>query len=141
MDKLEDVASDLISNIEGYQQLLTTLSIGVSAGAFALLSQIIFHNAQNENRIYLRCTWLIFLAIVSHFISIIFGVMTKSVLVSSVPALHTIQWGSNSATTYLKDAGLGSIMTWSMFQVLAFGVGMVLLLVVLLFNTHQLRQR
>ncbi|AID32436.1 hypothetical protein MCHK_4635 [Mesorhizobium huakuii 7653R] len=138
---MEDVASDLIGNIEGYQQLLTTLSLGISAGAFALLSQIIFHNAQNHDRILLRHTWLVFCAIGAHFVSIVFGVMTKSVLVSSVPALHAISWGAESATYYLKAAGLENIMLWSMMQVLSFGIGMLLLFLVLVLNTHQLRQR
>ncbi|RUW70902.1 MULTISPECIES: hypothetical protein [unclassified Mesorhizobium] len=138
---MEDVASDLISNIEGYQQLLTTLALGVSAGAFALLSQIIFHNAQNENRVLLRHTWLIFSAIGANFTSIVFGVMTKSVLVSSVPALHALKWGSDSATSYLNAAGLGNIMFWSMMQVLTFGIGMVVLFVALLLNTRLLHQR
>ncbi|RWQ33622.1 MAG: hypothetical protein E5Y88_27305 [Mesorhizobium sp.] len=138
---MQDVASDLIGNIEGYQQLLTTLSLGVAAGAFALLSQIIFHNAQNQDRVFLSHTWLVFCAIGAHFASIVFGVMTKSALVSSVPALHAISWGAESATYYLKEAGLGNIMLWSMMQVLAFGLGMLLLFFVLLLNTHQLRQR
>ncbi|MER9414768.1 hypothetical protein NKI95_02085 [Mesorhizobium sp. M0306] len=138
---MQDVASDLIANIEGYQQLLTTLSLGVSAGAFALLCQIIFHNAQNDNRIFLKRSWLVFAAIVAQFFSIVFGVMTKSVLVSAVPALHAIAWGSKSATVYLKDAGLENIMNWAAMQVVFFGIGMLLLLVVLLSNTHQLRNR
>jgi hypothetical protein len=126
-----DVASDLITNIESYQQLLTTLSLGVAAGAFALLSQIIFHNSQNSSKIHMKSAGWIFVAIACHLGAIVFGVFTKSALVSSVPALHAIQWGSHSATKYLSEEGLGHIMVFSMLQISAFAIGMGVLFFVL----------
>lgn len=137
---MEGVASDLISNIEGYQQLLTTLALGVAAGAFALLSQIIFHNAQHPEKIALNATWLVFVAIFVLLLSIGAGVMTKSTLVSSVPALHAIEWGDSSATTYLKAAGLSRILMWASAQIVSFGVGAILLFLVLLLNMKLLKK-
>lgn len=137
---MEGVASDLISNIEGYQQLLTTLALGVAAGAFALLSQIIFHNAQHAEKIVLNATWLVFVAIFVLLLSIGAGVMTKSTLVASVPALHKIEWGASSATVYMKEAGLSRILTWATAQIVTFGVGAVLLFVVLLSNMKLLKK-
>ncbi|WP_086996932.1 hypothetical protein [Rhizobium sullae] len=136
---MSDVASDLITNIESYQQLLTTLSLGVAAGAFALLSQIIFHNSQNTTKISMAATNCVFVAIFCHLLAILFGVLTKSALVASVPALHAINWGSGSATKYLSDTGLGHIMWFSMLQVFSFGAGMVVLFYVLWRNMHLLR--
>lgn len=136
---MAETASDLISNIEGYQQLLTTLSLGVAAGSFALLSQIMFHNAQHSQKVSLAAMPLVFLAMFSQMVAILCGVFTKSALVSSVPALHAIDWGSESAMVYLKAAGLDHIAFWSMMQILAFVTGIVLLFVVLILNRGMLR--
>ncbi len=138
---MENVASDLISNIEGYQQLITTLSLGVAAGVFALLSQIIFHNAQNSHKISLSWTPLILVAVAFYLLAILFGVFTKSALVSSVSVLHGIEWGSEFATVYLRQAGLTHIMLCAMLQIGAFGVGTLLLFVVLVRNSYLLRPR
>jgi len=136
---MSDVASDLISNIESYQQLLTTLSLGVAAGTFALLAQIMFHNAQSSTRISLNATGWVLGAIGLHFGAILFGVGTKSALVSSVPALHAIKWESESATKYLSEADLSHIMLFSSLQVLAFALGIAALIFVLFRNLHLLR--
>jgi hypothetical protein len=136
---MDAVASDLISNIEGYQQLLTTLSLGVAAGVFAVLVQIMFHNSEHDQKLKLRWSWLLLVGVVVELLAIGFGVATKSALVSSVPALHVVPWSSASATTSLQAAGLGGIMFWSLLQVSAFFIGIVLLFVVLLRNIKLLR--
>lgn len=129
-----DTASDLIANIEGYQQLLTTLSLGVAAGTFAFLTQIIFHNSQGGSHVGLKCPWLGLMAIIIHFVSIIFGVLTKSALVSSVPKLHTLVWDARSATDILKEADLGHITSFAFWQIMSFALGMLPLLALLFVN-------
>lgn len=137
---MADIASDLISNIEGYLQLLTTLSLGMCAGTFALVIQVIFHNADNSVApVRLKAISLVIVAIVLLLFSIGCGIATKSVLVSAVPAIHAIQWGKDSAVVYLEDACLGAIINWAMAQVGFFILGVVALAVVLIANLRLLR--
>ena len=134
-----DVASDLIENIEGYQQLLTTLSLAVSGGIFALLIQILIHNASNSTKVRLKSEWIILAAVALHLLSIGFGIFTKSALVASVPALHAIQWGTGSATEVLTTAGLDQIAFWATCQVILFFLGTAILFIFLICNRGALR--
>lgn len=136
---MAEVASDLIGNIEGYQQLLTTLSLGICAGTFALVTQVIFHNAANAARVQLSGLSLIMAAVIALVLSILAGVATKSVLVSSVPAMHAIAWSDQSATTQLAAAGLGGLMTFASLQIALFLVAILCLGFALLANLRLLR--
>lgn len=139
---MDDVASDLITNIEGYQQLLTTLSLGVCAGVFALVTQIVFHNVQNQSsRVFVNASGLLIVAVVFHLVAIGFGVATKAALVASVPALHQIKWTDESATATLATEGLSGITTSATWQIFFFALGMLTLLVVLICNLKHLTQR
>jgi len=133
-----EVASDLITNIEGYQQLLTTLSLGISAGAFALIVQILFHNTSNSNKVNLEWKGGIIWGVGIHLISVLAGIATKSSLVSSVPALHKIEWGGSSAATYLQTAGLQHISYFSIGQIVLFIIGTGMLFLVLVKNARLL---
>lgn len=135
---MAEVASDLITNIEGYQQLLTTLSLGISAGAFALITQILFHNAAHPTGVILHWKWLMISGVTAHLLAVLAGVATKSALVSSIPALHKIVWGGESAATYLQDAHLEHIQTFALAQVALFILGTVLLFTVLVRNVRSL---
>jgi hypothetical protein len=136
-----DVASDLISNVESYQQLLTTLSLGISAGAFAMVTKVVFHNATEDRKIVLKAPFIIFVGITIEFLSICFGIATKSALVSSVPALHAISWGSSSATEYLRANGLSHISVFAGLQIVFFAVGVIVLLSLMLVNWRMVRGR
>ncbi|ANK91537.1 MULTISPECIES: hypothetical protein [unclassified Rhizobium] len=135
---MAEVASDLIANIEGYQQLLTTLSLGISAGAFALIVQILFHNTSNSNRVNLCWKWGLVAGVGIHLFSVLAGIATKSALVSSVPALHKIEWGGSSAATYLQAAGLEHISYFAIGQIVLFAVGTAVLFAVLIRNVRLL---
>ncbi|MGO7861665.1 hypothetical protein ACC676_08640 [Rhizobium ruizarguesonis] len=136
---MADVASDLIANIEGYQQLLTTLSLGIAAGAFALIVQVLFHNASNpNNKVNLLWKWWLVAGVGCHLFSVLAGIATKSALVSSVPALHKIDWGDASAATYLQAAELGHISCFATGQIILFILGTALLFAVLIRNIRLL---
>ena len=137
---MNDIASDVIGNIESYQQLLTTLSLGIVAGVFALLMQVIIHNASETNTsIEIKRSSLLIIGLVIQIISILCGVLTKSALVSSVSSLHQIQWGKGSVVEYINDAGLKSILIFAQLQVILFLVGIIVLCITLLFNWKLIR--
>ncbi|TCU15103.1 hypothetical protein [Rhizobium sullae] len=135
---MAEVASDLITNIEGYQQLLTTLSLGIAAGAFALIIQVLFHNASDAEKVNLHWKWGLVAGVAGHLFSVLAGIATKSALVSSVPALHKMDWGEASATTYLQAAGLGHIPLFAAGQITLFVLGTALLFAVLVRNVRLL---
>lgn len=135
---MAEVASDLITNIEGYQQLLTTLSLGIAAGAFALIVQVLFHNASNANSVNLHWKWGLVTGVGIHLFSVLAGIATKSALVSSVPALHKIVWGDSSAATYLQAAGLEHISWFATGQIILFIIGTASLFAVLVRNVKVL---
>ncbi len=129
-----DAASDLISNIQSYQQLLTTLGLGVSAGAFALATQVIFHNAKENRKIILRTPVLIPIGIFLEFVSILFGILTRGALVASIPALHSITWGTDSATEQIKTSGFGQIALFSELQIVFFAFGVIAIVALMIVN-------
>lgn len=136
---MPEVASNVISSIESYQQHLTTLSLAVIAGAFALLFQIIIHNTKEPTSISLRYPWLILAGIGILFASIAFGELTKSVLVSSIPTLHHLNWSDESAVAIINRAGLGLIMKFAALQVITFLVGILMMIFVLIINWRLVR--
>lgn len=138
---MSEVASDLIANIESYQQLLTTLSLGISAGSFALLVQILFHNAEHAVPVAVRAPWLMLVGVFCHLLSIWKGIETKQGLVASVPKLHQIEWGSDSATSYFNAAGLGHVLSYAAWQTNLFVAGTAILFLVLLVNVDKLTRR
>lgn len=136
---MADVASDLIANIEGYQQLLTTLSLGTAAGAFAIVVQVILHNSSNTKPVVIENKGILIFGIIALFLSILGGVATKSVLVSAVPAIHAIQWGTDSALDYLSRAGISQLRWMALWQIFSFIVGIAAMLFVLIRNVHQMK--
>lgn len=132
---MAQVASDLIGNIESYQQHLTTLALGASAGTFAVVVQVIIHNSTEGSKpVVLEGVCYMTAAIALLFASILAGILTKSTLVAAVPALHTINWTGSSATVQLKGAGLGNILTFAILQVAGFAFGILALCIALFCN-------
>lgn len=137
---MDDVASDLITNIEGYQQLLTTLALGICAGAFALVTQIMMHNAGNpDKKVVLSGTRILMTGTVLEFLSICLGIATKSALVASVAALHAIQWDNTSVVPQLRATALYHLPWLAVGQVTLFALGILCFLVAFRSNLRLLK--
>lgn len=123
-----DIASAAERSLTSQAELVTTLSLAVVGGILAIIVQIRTHNASNGNqRIVLRNTCLMWLAMIAAAIAIALNYVISGMLIQVAPQLFSLAYDASLAFSdqQFGKAPIWAIQAMSLIQFIAFVASIV----------------